>query len=116
MLLTLVCLTLTCSQTFAAAVPVPLGTGYNDPTEGQGEPHRGPVVVPEVSIDGYELSFDTPCLGFTLQLVDENDNVVYSTIVNSSTLMLPSTLSGEYEILLIPNTGSSIYFYGFIMF
>lgn len=96
----------------AASLPVDLHTGYNDPVEGHGEFPRGPI-VPELSIDEYELLFDTSCIGYTLQLIDENDNVVYSTVVTSNSLVLPSTLSGEYEILLLPNTGS-IYFFGTI--
>jgi len=74
---------------------------------------RGPVIIPEVSIDEYELMFDTSFIGFTLQLLDENCEEVYCTIITSSTVILPSTLSGEYEILLLPDTGS-IYFFGTI--
>jgi len=55
-----------CSQMFAASVPIPLGAGYGDVTEGQEGPQRGPVIVPELSIEGYELEFVTPCIGFTL--------------------------------------------------
>lgn len=70
-------------------------------------------IIPEVSIDEYELMFDTSFIGFTLQLLDENCEEVYCTIITSSTVILPSTLSGEYEILLLPDTGS-IYFFGTI--
>ena len=97
----------------AALLPVDLHAGYTDPEEEQGGSPRGPVLVPEVSIDEYELLFDTSCIGYTLQLIDENDDVVYSTVITSNSLVLPSTLSGEYEILLLPNTGS-IYFFGTI--
>ena len=113
MLSAIVFLAMPCSQMFAASVPIPLGAGYNDPSQGQEGAHRGPVIVPEVSIDGYELEFVTPCIGFTFQLLDETGEEVYSTIITSSTLTLPSTLSGEYEILLLPDTGS-IYFFGTI--
>lgn len=112
-LLAIACLVLPCSQVFATPVPVPLGAGYNDPDNGQSGHQRGPVIVPELSIDEYELLFDTSCISYTLQLIDENDNVVYSTVVTSNSLVLPSTLSGEYEILLLPNTGC-IYFFGTI--
>ena len=43
----------------------------------------------------------------------KNDNVVYSTVIpiNTTNLVIPSTLSGEYEIQIIQG---NIYFYGFI--
>ena len=99
----------------AASQAVELQTGYIDPTNDQGEPSRGPVLVPEVGIEDYTLTFSTPCYGFTLELLDENGDVVYTTVVMSDTLVLPSTLEGEYQLRLYP-TGSSIYFYGYVMF
>ena len=67
--------------------------------------------IPEVDIEDYTLTFDDSCLGCELRLVDENDNVVYTTTITSNTLVLPSTLSGEYELQII----SGIYcFYGYI--
>ena len=80
----------------AAPLPVNLQAGYNDPTTSQGGPQRGPVLVPEVSIEDYTLSFDTSCYGCTLTLLDEDGEVAYTTIITSDTLVLPSTLSGEY--------------------
>ncbi len=97
----------------AASLPVDLHAGYNNQGTKQGGPQRGPVIVPEVNIDGDDLLFLTPCIGFTLQLLDENGGEVYSTIITSSTVTLPSILNGEYEILLLPDTGS-IYFFGTI--
>ena len=42
-----------------------------------------------------------------------NNNVVYSTVIpiNTANLVIPSTLSGEYEIQIIQG---NICFYGFI--
>ena len=54
--------------------------------------------------------------GDTLELVDGNDEVAYSTVITSDTLVLPSTLSGGYQLRLIPNDGSYIYFYGYVLF
>ncbi len=98
---------------YAAFEPLTLQVEYNDPTEGQGRPHKGPVLVPSVSIDDYTLSFDHSCLGCTLRLVDENDNVVYTTVINGDTLVLPSTLSGEYELQILFD---DCYFFGFVGF
>lgn len=97
----------------AAPKPVQLQSGYTDPTNDQGGRPRTPI--PQVDIEDYTLTFTTPCYGFTLELVDENDAVAYTTIITSDTLVLPSTLSGEYQLRLIPND-SNIYFYGFVMF
>ncbi len=43
----------------------------------------------------------------------KNDNVVYSTVIATGTtsLVIPSTLSGEYEIQIIQG---NISFYGYI--
>lgn len=83
--------------------PVPLEVGYIDPTTQHGGLHKSPVQVPSVSLDGYTLYFDTPCDGDTLHLVDENDVVVYSIVIPAGTTswVLPSTLSGEYELQII---------------
>ena len=97
------------------AAPVPVNLSIEDPTINQGDPHRGPVTVPGVYIEDYTLTFSTPCYGWTLVLIDENDVVAYTTIITSDTLVLPSTLSGEYQLRLIPNDGN-IYFYGYVMF
>lgn len=88
---------------------VPLEVGYADPTYGQTNPNKGPVLVPEVSLKDHTLTFDATCLGCELRLLDENGVLAYSTTITSSTLVLPSYLSGEYEIQII----SGIYcFYG----
>ena len=99
----------------AAQVPVELQIEFDDPTADQGKPQKGPVCVPKLSIEDYTLTFSTPCYGWTLTLVDENDNVAYTTIITSDSLVLPSTLSGDYQLRLIPNDGN-IYFYGYVLF
>lgn len=88
--------------------------GIYDPTETHEPPQKGPVLVPSVSIEDYTLYFMTPCDGCTLRLLDENDIVVYSTVIPTGTtsLVLPSYLSGEYEIQIVRG---NIYFYGCII-
>jgi len=97
----------------AASEPLPLQVEYNDPAEGQGRPQKSPILVPEVSIEDYTLSFDHSCLGCTLRLVDASDNVAYTTVINGDTLVLPSTLSGEYELQILFD---DCYFFGFVGF
>lgn len=76
-------------QVSAAQVPVELHVAFDDPTTDQGEPHRGPIAVPSVDIDDHALTFTSPCCGYTLQLLDEDGDVVYTTIITSDTLVLP---------------------------
>ena len=54
--------------------------------------------------------------GFTLQLLDEDETVVYSTYVPAGTtqVILPTTLSGEFELRLIP-FNAAYYFRGYII-
>ena len=82
---------------------IDLEVGIYDPT-GTHEPFKkGPILVPSVFLDGHTLYFATSCDGCTLRLLDENDVVVYSTVIPTGTtsLVLPSYLSGEYEIQII---------------
>ena len=52
-----------------------------------------------MSIEDYTLYFNTPCDGYVLRLVDE----FYSTVipVGATSLVLPSYLSGTYELQII---------------
>ena len=84
-----------------------------DPTKPNGGFHKTPIQEPSVSLDGHTLYFDTPCDGCTLNIVDENDVVVYTLVIPTGTtsLVLPSTLSGEYELQII---SGNYLFYGSI--
>lgn len=64
---------------------------------------KSPIQVPSVSLENHTLYFDTPCDGCTLNIVDENDVVVYTLVIPTGTtsLVLPSTLSGDYTIQII---------------
>lgn len=83
--------------------PIPFQTGKIDPTEPWPGNHKSPVVAPTVYIDGNVLTFGTSCDGCTLQLVDEYDDVVYTIVIPAGTtsLILPATLSGTYELQII---------------
>lgn len=77
---------------------------------------KSPEEVPEVYLDGHALHLYDIENDFTLVLIDENDDEAYTTLVTSgtSTITLPSTLSGDYEIRLFANDGS--YFYDYVLF
>lgn len=109
--LTMAMLSLSSVRVSAASTPIPLTEEYIDPHKGQLGGHRSQTIVPELEIDDYTLFFMTPCDNCVLRLLDEDGAVVYTTIVPSHTtsLVLPSYLSGAYEIQIIQG---SIYYWG----
>ena len=74
---------------------------------------RGPIDIPEVYLEDNELSFDSSLEGCTVQLLDADEEVVFtdSIDVNQTSLTLPSTLSGTYELQIVCG---SITFYCYI--
>ncbi len=91
----------------------PTGGGGHPGGNGAGHP-RGPVVVPEASLDGYTLYIEGDHPAYELYLVDcnaEEPDVVYQITVpaNVSVVYLPYTLSGSYELQLYD--GGAYYFY-----
>lgn len=69
---------------------------------GNGFP-KTPVEVPKVYIEDYTLSFGINHPEYVLIIKDENGQEVYTTTVFSTQpdVILPSTLSGNYEINLV---------------
>lgn len=96
-------------SSYAALEFIKFDYGIYDPTSVGPGTNRGPVLTPEVSIDGYTLFFDTPCDGCLLRIVSEDDEVEYITVISGTTLVLPSYLSGDYELQII--SGNYV-FYG----
>ena len=82
----------------------PFGNGHPIP--------KSPAEAPTVSLDDHTLYIYDVAYDFTLMLVDENDDVIYSTFVpaNTASVVLPSTLTGTYTLQLIPN--GTYYFEG----
>lgn len=64
---------------------------------------KSPTDPPTVYIEDYTLTFENYHPEYILNIKDENGIVVYSTVVNSTQtqVVLPSTLSGNYEIRLV---------------
>lgn len=86
--------------------PIPLEVRIFDPTL-----PKSPVQIPIVYITNYTLTFDESCDSCILRLVNDDDEVEYVTVITSNTLILPSTLEGEYEIQIIRDNWC---FYGYI--
>ena len=91
--------------------PISFNVGYDQPGMPTFPIKKSPIQIPLVYQDGNELTFATPCTGCTLQLLDTDGEVVYETTVASgtTTVVLPSSLTGTYELRLIYG---DIYFYG----
>ena len=64
---------------------------------------RSPEETPIVYIDDYTLLFEANHPEYALNIKDEDGDVVYSTVVYSAQtqVVLPSTLSGNYQIELV---------------
>lgn len=86
-----------------ASNEVELTVKYHDPTAGNNDLPRGPVQIPQVFIDGYTLYITGVSGDYTLQL-ETADGVAYSVPIQGSTgsdtVVLPSMLSGTYELCL----------------
>ena len=87
---------------------VDLEVSIDNPTSQNGGIHKAPprpsaVQIPVVFLDGFMLYFDEPCDGCTLQLVDEDDSVVYSVTIPAGTTEweLPGTFEGEFVLQII---------------
>jgi hypothetical protein len=79
----------------------------------QTQPSKSPIQIPVVYLTGNVLSFDSSIEGCTIQLLDEDENVIFSHFIeeNETSLTLPSYLSGTYELQIIRG---NITFYAFI--
>ena len=93
------------STDVSAQVLVPLTVSIIDEQPGGNGQPKTPVLAPKVYIDDYTLLFEANHPDYVLNIKDENDNVVYSTVVSSTQtqVVLPSTLSGTYEIQFVVN-------------
>ena len=63
--------------------------------------------------DDYVLTLPALADDYTFELLDQDDEVVYTTFLPSGTtqIILPSTLSGSYEIRLV---GDTYYYRGYV--
>ena len=87
---------------------------YEKPVNGGNPFPKSPILPPTVSIDDHTLYIYDVAYAFTLYLLDEDGEVAYTTSVaaGTPTVTLPSDLTGDYELLLVP--GGRYYFSGWI--
>ena len=73
---------------------------------------KSPVNPPQATLDDHVLTFTTSHADYTLTLLDEEGEAIYTTYVSSSVnvVVLPATLTGNYELRLIPDTGDYYYY------
>ena len=85
------------------AQPIPFTIKPHDPLGGHIRPTKSPVQIPEVYLEDSVLYFDAAIEGCTVQLLDEDENVVFADSIeeNQTTLTFPSTLTGEFELQII---------------
>ena len=78
--------------------------GPGDDNGGGGnEDPKSPVQIPYITQDGHTLYLYSGCVGAELVLLDEFEDEVYSIQMTDEMdeILLPSTLSGTYTILVI---------------
>jgi len=113
-LLSFAFLTFLCGQ--VQAEPIDVLVGIIDDKPLNSIPTKGPIYIPGLDISNGVLTFLNGNLrDYTLTLLNEDGDVVYSTIVpaGTSTVTLPATLTGDYELRLFPD-GTAYFFYGWI--
>ena len=97
----------------ADGLPITFEVFIEDPSHPHPSYPKSPITPPSVSLDDHTLYFATPCDGCTLNIVDSNNVAVYTLVIpmGTTSLVLPATLSGEYELQII---SAGYLFYGTI--
>ena len=91
------------STSLPAQELVPLTVSIEDDQPGGNGLPKTPMLAPTVYIDDYTLLFEASHPDYVLNIKDEDGNVVYTTVVYSvqTQVVMPSTLSGNYQIELV---------------
>lgn len=67
----------------------------------QGNKHKTPAAPIYVDQEGLTLTFDASCIGCPITLLDEDENIVFTAIVDAEGIVnLPDSLSGTFELQL----------------
>ena len=100
--LTALCILMMNTSLFAWDI-IPFTVSFDDNAPIGNERPKSPMRPPVVYIEDYTLLFAVDHPDYILNIMDEDGAVVYSTVVYSTQtqVVLPSTLSGDYEIQLV---------------
>lgn len=76
---------------------------FDNPYQNPASKPRMPIKIPTVSLDGHLIYFNALGDSCTLEVTDENNDVVYSRLISAeeTCFLLPSTLKGQYLIKFI---------------
>lgn len=98
-----------------ASVNISFNVCITDPTTTVPSHPKSPINPPQATLDGHVLTFTTSHADFVLTLLDEDGEEAYTVFVPAATttVVLPSTLTGLFELQLYP--GGSYYFSGDIV-
>ena len=82
---------------------IPFTVSFDDNAPIGNERPKSPMRPPVVYMEDYTLLFAVDHPDYILNIMDEDGAVVFSTVVYSTQtqVVLPSTLSGDYEIQLV---------------
>ena len=83
--------------------PIDFSTGWIDPTPMGHPASKSPIAPPTVYLEDYTLTFMANHPEYVLYIKDEDEEVVYSTVVTSAEtqVTLPTYLTGSYKIELV---------------
>lgn len=102
LLLTALCILMMNTSLFARDI-IPFTVSFDDNAPIGNERPKSPMRPPVVYMEDYTLTFVVDHPDYILNIMDEDGAVVYSTVVYSTQtqVVLPSTLTGDYEIQLV---------------
>ena len=94
---------------------IELSVGFTDETPIIRIPTKAPVKPMHINLENHQIELSALHPDYTLTLLNEDGDVFYSTIVpaSTSTVTLPATLTGDYELRLYPD-GTAYFFYGYV--
>lgn len=104
------------SSVIAANVPVQLSP-IIDEGAASSNSTKAPIRPMTVWVDGNVITMQPAASDITIQLYDEDGELVFSGIYYEGTtqVVLPSSLSGTYELYIIPDD-CYYYYWGYLMF
>ena len=111
----LLALLLTMGNIYSYSSPVQVSMNIIDKSASGDGPTYAPPRPWYITQNDYVLTLPTFDYAYTLVLLDEDGVVVYSAdfSAGTTTAVLPSTLSGEFELRLVPYA-ATYYYRGYI--